>query len=89
MKPVSMLIILCLLHCTDSPCGGSHSGVFAQATVEVSLKVLLFSCVQFKYKGKPFKIILTVYPYQATPYSSVLPADWARNSARALIGQFP
>lgn len=34
----------------------------------VSLKVLLFTYrLQYKYKGKPFKIILTVYPIKPRP----------------------
>lgn len=58
-------------------------------TVMVSLKVLKFNCVQYEFKGKPFKIILTVYPYEATPHPLTLAVDWSTNSPRVPIGQLP
>lgn len=38
-----------------------------KATTRVSLKVLSCYRAQYKYKGKPFKIILTVYPMKPRP----------------------
>ena len=42
--------------------GGGALAEVIPAAPQVSLKVVEFSCVQYKYKGKPFKIFLTVYP---------------------------
>lgn len=62
------MLIFCATCTARSQCARTEVHLrLIKATVRVSLKVLFCYTAQYKYKGKPFKIILTVYPMKPRP----------------------
>lgn len=53
------MLIFCALH--------GHQSRELYASKQGLFKKKKCTCVQYKYKGKPFKIILTVYPMKPRP----------------------